>query len=220
MINMEYEVRFYYNQSELENILSNLSKEPTLINKPRTYEKTIQYNHSDTRYNFYSDEIDGRFRVRISSNENETKCKLSWKRRLKSTTETEVNKEEEKEVRINPEDIKNFLFIVSNVMHFSTIESYERYRTIFENKDVEISVDEYPFGICLEIENKSNTKNPEDVVKDWVNRIGLNINDAYRLSWDDKYQELCEEQDIEIFNEVTFDKPMPIIKDGNNMEDK
>ena len=43
------------------------------------------------------------------------------------------NKEEEKEVRINPNDIDNFLFIISNVMHFTTVESYERYRTIFES---------------------------------------------------------------------------------------
>lgn len=209
---MEYEVRFYYEAGDLINVLENLKKEVSLKQQPRTYEKTIQYNHCDERHNFYSQEIDGRFRVRISSNDNETKCKLSWKRRLKNTTETEVNKEEEKEVRINATDIDNFLFIVSNVMHFTTVESYERYRTVFENDEVEISVDEYPFGVCVEIENKSTTKNPEDVVKEWVNRIGLNINEAYRLSWDDKYLELCEEQGIERFNEVTFDRPMPSVK--------
>ena len=209
---MEYEVRFYYESEELKNILKNLNNEINLKEQPRTYEKTIQYNHSDERFDFYSKEIDGRFRLRISSNDTETKCKLSWKRRLKSTTEIEVNKEEEKEVRINPNDIDNFLFIISNVMHFTTVESYERYRTVFENDEVEISVDEYPFGVCVEIENKSITKNPEDVVKNWVNRIGFNINDAYRLSWDDKYLELCEEQGIERFNEVTFDRPMPSVK--------
>ena len=209
---MEYEVRFYYESEELKNILKNLNNEINLKEQPRTYEKTIQYNHSDERFDFYSKEIDGRFRLRISSNDTETKCKLSWKRRLKSTTETEVNKEEEKEVRINPNDIDNFLFIINNVMHFTTVESYERYRTVFENDEVEISVDEYPFGVCVEIENKSITKNPEDVVKNWVNRIGFNINDAYRLSWDDKYLELCEEQGIERFNEVTFDRPMPSVK--------
>ena len=101
-------------------------------------------------------------------------------------------------------------------MHFTIVESYERYRTVFENDDVEISVDEYPFGLCVEIENKSTKKNPDDVVLEWVNRIGLNINDAYRLSWDDKYLELCEEQGIERFNEVTFDKPMPSVKRKNN----
>lgn len=209
---MEYEVRFYYESEELNNILDKLKKESELKEQLRTYEKTIQYNHSDERFDFYSAEIDGRFRLRISSNDNDTRCKLSWKRRLKNTTETEVNKEEEKEVRINPNDIDSFLFIISNVMHFTTVESYERYRTVFENDDVEIAVDEYPFGICVEIENKSITKNPEDVVKNWVDRIGLNIHDAYRLSWDDKYLELCEEQRIERFNEVTFDKPMPSVK--------
>ena len=208
---MEYEVRFYYETGDLINILKNFKKEVSLKQQPRTYEKTIQYNHCDERHNFYSQEIDGRFRVRISSNDNETKCKLSWKRRLKNTTESKVNKEEEKEVRINTTDIDNCLFIVSNVMHFTIVESYDRYRTVFDNDEVEISVDEYPFGVCIEIENKSTTKNPEDVVKEWVARIGLNINDAYRLSWDDKYLELCEEQGIERFNEVTFDKPMPSV---------
>ena len=209
---MEYEVRFYYANEELNNIIKKLKEIPNLKGQPRTYEKTIQYNHSDERFNFYSKEIDGRFRLRISANEKDTKCKLSWKRRLKSTTETEVNKEEEKEVRINPNDIDNFLFVISNVMHFTTVESYERYRTVFENDEVEISVDEYPFGICVEVENKSTTKNPEAVVKNWVNKIGLNIKNAYRLSWDDKYMELCEEQGVEKFNEVTFDRPMPSVK--------
>lgn len=209
---MEYEVRFYYPTEELSNILKSLKNETSLVARSRTYEKTIQYNHCDSRYDFYSKEIDGRFRVRVSSNEKETKCKLSWKRRLNNTIETQVNKEEEKEVRINPEDIDNFLFIVCNVMHFNVVESYERYRSVFENEDVEISVDEYPFGVCLEIENKSLNKNPEEVVKNWVNKIGLNIDDAYRLSWDDKYLELCEEQKIERFNEVTFDKVMPKVK--------
>lgn len=72
-------------------------------------------------------------------------------------------------------------------MHFQTIESYERYHTTFENEDVEISLDEYPFGICLEIENKSNNKDLEVVVQECVSKLGLDINTAYRLSWDDKY---------------------------------
>lgn len=209
---MEYEVRFYYNSEELPEILKKFNLIQGLSKGNRTYEKTIQYNHSDEKYDFYSKEIDGRFRLRVSLNENEKKCKLSWKRRLKDTTDGDVNKEEEKEVRINLEDFENFTFIVENVLHFTVVESYERYRTVFENEDVEISVDEYPFGVCIEVENKSTSKNPEEVVKEWVEKTGLNLKDAYRLSWDDKYQELCEEQGIEIFNEVTFDKKMPSVK--------
>ena len=97
-------------------------------------------------------------------------------------------------------------------MHFSIVESYERYRTSFENEEIEISVDEYPFGICIEVENKSKTKDPEITVKKWVQLIGLDISDAYRLSWDDKYLELCKEEGIKVYSEVTFDKPMPSIK--------
>lgn len=209
---MEYEVRFYYSYDNLDDILKNLEKEKELEKQPRTYEKTIQYNHCDSKYDFYSKEIDGRFRLRISKNEVDTKCKLSWKRRLKSTTETNVNKEEEKEVRINSEDIDNFIYIIENVMHFGIVESYERYRNSFENEEIEISVDEYPFGVCVEVENKSTTRNPEEVVKEWTSKVGLDINKSYRLSWDDKYKELCEEQNIERYSEVAFDKPMPKVK--------
>lgn len=208
---MEYEVRFYYPSSEINSLLDKLSELKELEKKPRTYEKTVQYNHSDSRYDFYSKEIDGRFRLRLSKNIEESKCKLSWKRRLPNTTENLVNKEEEKEVRISYEDVDNFIFIIENVMHFKVVDSYERYRTIFTNEDVEISIDEYPFGIALEIENKSSTKNPEEVVMNYVSKLKLNIKDSYRLSWDDKYVELCKEQNKEIYNEVTFDKDMPSI---------
>lgn len=212
---MEYEVRFYYPTEKLDKLINDLTNIKELKKILRTYEKTIQFNHCDSKYDFYSKEIDGRFRVRISSNEEETKCKLSWKRRLNDTTANNVNKEEEKEVNISKDDIDNFMFIVNNVMHFNVVESYERYRTVFENQDVEISVDEYPFGIALEIENKSKIKNPEEVVTYWVNKLGLDFNDSYRLSWDDKYLELCKEQGIEAYNEVTFDKKMPFIKNSN-----
>ena len=208
---MEYEVRFYYPSSEVNNLLDKLSELKELEKKPRTYEKTVQYNHSDSRYDFYSKEIDGRFRLRLSKNIEESKCKLSWKRRLPNTTENLVNKEEEKEVRISYEDVDNFIFIIENVMHFKVVDSYERYRTIFTNEDVEISIDEYPFGIALEIENKSSTKNPEQVFMNYASKLKLNIKDSYRLSWDDKYVELCKEQNKEIYNEVTFDKDMPSI---------
>ena len=208
---MEYEVRFYYPSSEVNNLLDKLSELKELEKKPRTYEKTVQYNHSDSRYDFYSKEIDGRFRLRLSKNIEESKCKLSWKRRLPNTTENLVNKEKEKEVRISYDDVDNFIFIIENVMHFKVVDSYERYRTIFTNEDVEISIDEYPFGIALEIENKSSTKNPEEVVMNYASKLKLNIKDSYRLSWDDKYVELCKDQNKEIYNEVTFDKDMPSI---------
>lgn len=209
---MEYEVRYYYPISKKEEIEEILSKFGELKKSLRTYEKTIQFNHCDERYNFYSKEVDGRFRFRISSNEKESKCKLSWKKRLKDTTDDLVNKEEEKEVNIPFDDKDNFLYIISNVMKFPVVESYERYRTTYSNEDIEISIDEYPFGLALEIENKSTDKDPMEVVADWTKKMNLDINNSYRLSWDDKYKELCKEQGKEVFSEVAFDKDMPEIK--------
>lgn len=213
---MEYEVRFYYDINEISKIIDLLKDIPELHSNGRIYEKTIQYNHSDPRYDFYTKEVDGRFRLRVSKNDLTNKCKLSWKQRTKNTTKDIVNEEIEKEVRINASDVDNFIYIIENVMHFTVVESYERYRTIFENNDIEIAVDEYPFGICLEIENKSIDKNPKEIVKYWTNRLGLDINASYRLSWDDKYEELCHEQGIDCYKEVTFDKIMPKISNKFN----
>lgn len=210
---MEYEVRFYYGENGIKNIISKLDSIVELEQYPETYEKTIQYNHSDNRYNFYSKEIDGRFRYRVSSNSSGSKTKLSWKRRLPSTTNTDVNKEEEVEVNIDYNDMDNFIYIVENVLHMNVVESYERYRTVYKNSEVEISIDKYPFGYALEIESINSNESSEEIVSNWCKKIGLDIKKSYRLSWDDKYEELCKEQNVVKYNEVTFDKDMPKIVD-------
>ena len=105
------------------------------------------------------------------------------------------------------------MFLINNVLKMKDVESYERYRTIFINEEVEIAVDEYPFGIALEIENKSSKSNPQEIVKKWANNLDLDINKSYRLSWDDKYSELCKVQNIKRYKHVTFDLPMPKVID-------
>ena len=210
---MEYEVRYYFNTKELPNILNKLKKIDGITIQNRCYEKTSQFDHPNKNMSFYSKKIDGRFRVRVTKNDIVSKCKLSWKRRVPSTINGEVNKEEEVEINISYDEYDNLLFIINNVLKMKNVESYERYRTIFINDEVEIAVDEYPFGIAIEVENKSKLGNPEEVVKKWTKKIGLDIKKAYRLSWDDKYNELCKKQNIQQYNHVTFDLPMPQVDD-------
>ena len=210
---MEYEVRFYFSKKKLENIISKLKSIQKLKMNERSYEKTLQYDHPNSNMSFYSKDIDGRFRIRVTKSSSNSKCKISWKKRLSNTTKTDVNKEEEVELNINYEEYDNLMFLINNVLKMKFIESYERYRTTFENDEVEISVDEYPFGIALEIENKSKDKDASLIVRKWTDILGLNINNAYRLSWDDKYSSLCKEQNIKQYKEVSFDLPMPEIKD-------
>ena len=172
----------------------------------------MQFDHPCTDMSFYTKEIDGRFRVRVSSCEDFSLCKISWKRRLPTTTASLVNGEEEVEVSIKYSEYDNLMFLINNVLKMKDISSYERYRTCFVNDEVEISVDEYPFGIALEIEGKTEGDCALAVQK-WTEILGLDINKAYRLSWDDKYGELCRAQGVQQYSHVTFDLPMPKVID-------
>lgn len=120
--------------------------------------------------------------------------------------------EEEVEVSIDPSEYDNLIHLLQNVIHLDLVESYERYRSVYSNKEIEIVVDEYPFGIALEIEDKTHTDKAKEIINCWLEKLNLNINDAYQLSWDDKYSEICKEQGKEVYNIVTFDKDMPSIK--------
>lgn len=208
---METEIRFYYSIESKDAVINYLKKFEELTFKGRFYECTDQYNHPMKKYDFYSKDIDGRFRVRKTIGDNISKCMITWKRRLKENVKELIHQEEEIEVSINPEEYDKLCSLLEKVIHLSIVESYERYRSIFSNEDIEIVVDEYPFGLCVEIENKSKTKDAETVIKEWLSKLKLDINDAYRLSWDDKYTELCKEQNKEIYNVVRFDKDMPKI---------
>ena len=206
---METEIRFYYSLDSKDTIINYLKKFSELRYMGRFYECTDQYNHPMEEYDFYSAKIDGRFRVRKTISDNLSKCMITWKRRLKDNVKELIHKEEEIEVSIEPEEYENLCLLLNNVLHLNIVESYERYRSIFSNEDIEIVVDEYPFGLCVEIENKSKTKNAEEVIKSWLSKLKFDMNHAYRLSWDDKYAELCKEQNKQIENIVRFNKDMP-----------
>lgn len=212
---MESELRFYYGYNHYEILLEKLKNYKELKYEGCFYELTIQYDYPMKEHSFYSKNIDGRFRVRCSKeiNCNNNKSKISWKRRKNDTLKGLVNNEEEVELNFNYEELDNLTYLLENVLLMKKIESYERYRNVFSNNDIEIVVDKYPFGIALEIENKSKDKNPEETILNWIKKLGLKQEDAYRLSWDDKYTELCRTQKVERYKHVKFDLPMPKIYD-------
>ena len=209
---MEYEVRYYYPLNDIKKIKQKLNNIKILKNEGRKYEKTSQFNHPDKRFDFYSKEIDGRFRIRITKDINNSICKLSWKRRLNNTFENDINKEEEVELNINANEYDNLIFITKNVLHMEEVESYERYRTTYCNEEVEIALDEYPFGLAIEIEALKIVNDSENIVRKYIELLKLNNKRKFKLSWDDKYEELCKEQGIEQFKHVEFNKKMPQVK--------
>ena len=186
---METEIRYYFNEESEQKIIDYLKGFNELTYKG----------------------IDGRFRIRKTVGDNLSKCMITWKRRLKNTKNNLIHQEEEVEVSIKVYEYESLIYLLTNVLHLSLVESYERYRTVFENEDVEIVVDRFPFGIALEIENKSKIKNAKEVIIYWVNKLKLDINKSYKLSWDDKYSELCKEQNKNIESIVSFNSDMPKI---------
>ena len=119
-------------------------------------------------------------------------------------------------MHIQAKEYDDMVFILEKVLRLKIVESYERYRTTFANASVEIALDEYPFGVALEIEGQKDEQNPREAIQQIVKTLNLDTSDAYRLSWDDKYSELCQEQGVEQYKHVTFDKPMPKLKNGDN----
>lgn len=210
--NIETETRVLFSLDKEEEIIKELNNMDDLIYKGKFYEKTIQYNHPDEKIDFYSKEIDARFRVRITENKNYQKCMISYKRRKEDFFKDKINSEEEVEVEINYKDFDNLSYILENVLKMKLVESYERYRYVYYNDDVEIDVDIYPFMIAVEIENKSTDKDPRMVVLYYLEKLGFTLDDIYQLSWDDKYEELCKEQNIEVHKIVEFNKEMPVFK--------
>ena len=208
---MESEIRFYYPDAKYEELNKKLKTFNELKYKGCFYELTVQYDHPVDDQSFYRKEIDGRFRVRISKeiSTNESKAKISWKKRNIDAFDGVINKEEEVELEFKYEELDNLTFLLENLIKMKKIESYERYRNVYSNHDIEIVVDKYPFGVALEIENKSDEKSPEETIMFWVNKLSLDVGDSFRLSWDDKYTQLCREQGVEVFKDVTFGVEMP-----------
>ena len=204
---MEEEIRFYFSYYKYEELLEKLKKIKELKNEGCYLELTIQYDYPNQEMSFYDKKVDGRFRLRSSINieNNVEKSKISWKRRIDNENKN-INVEEEIEVELNENQVNNLQTLLEQVLKMKRIESYQRYRNVFVNSDVEIVVDKYPFGIALEIENKSKIKNGEDVINKWVKELNLNIEERYKLSWDDKYTSLCKEQGITPVKDVIFDE--------------
>ena len=207
---MEEEIRFYFKEEEYENLLNkmkNIGKTEGLEYEGCYLELTVQYDHPEEENTFYSKEIDVRFRLRSSINieTNEEKSKVSWKRRLPDNKEKDINIEEEIEVELKERQLENLQLLLETIVKMKRVESYQRYRNVFCNDEVEIVVDKYPFGIALEIENKSKIKNGEEIIRKWLNILNLDIQEAFKLSWDDKYTSLCKEQGIKPVKDVIFD---------------
>ena len=194
-----------------ENNYSNLD----LTNAVQTHSRTQSYVNGfiDILKNYISE-----YKGNISEGriEGAVKIESTWNIPIDAIkpTDKRVVKPDNNEFIINLDanyfnEVDNLIYLLENVIHMKLIEAYERKRHVFSNEDIEVVVDIYPFMIAIEVENKSLEKDPKTVILYYLNLLGLNIKDSYRLSWDDKYEELCLKQNIKQYNIVDNTKEMP-----------
>ena len=118
---MEIEARYFYSTKSKDKIIKQLESLDGLFYDDRYYEKTDQYNHPMKEYDFYSKEIDGRFRIRKTENDKIQKCMITWKRRDHGSNGS-IHQEEEIEVSINPSEYDNLILLLTNVLHLDLRE--------------------------------------------------------------------------------------------------
>ena len=209
--NLEKEAKFYFPNDELKN-LHDIAIGAGLVFEGKFYELTRMFDNPNKEYSFYNPIIDGRLRFRVIKNMDlgTEKAKLSWKRRLIEHNANDICIQEEVEVAVSDEDILSMLCILEKVLKCPTKSSYERYRNVYLGSGVEFTIDEFPFGLMLEIEIKDGT---EDDIRNIIKNTHLNKFETSKLSCDDMYRELCRREGIEHSSDIIFsDVNMPHIK--------
>jgi len=188
----EIEIKYKILATKLDRIKNLLTKYET---KGRKYENNIMFDNDQKTM----DSIDARLRVRLISETKESQEKhiqLTYKRRL--SVENGIKKEEEIEVEFDT-NANDFIAIL-NKMGYKKTTSYERFRETFVTPNhIKITLDEFPYGVVLEIEGEES-----DLIE-LEKELGLSNEDRYALSCDDLYRELCQKEGKKHKQDISFD---------------
>lgn len=214
-MNIESELRFFISHQELKHLQIKLRP---FNNRGRFHEVTIMYDNPNPIHTFYSPEIDGRLRLRVATPSDDKSIGeyglVSWKQRIPESKNELVRHEKEVEFDFNPSQLPYVQAIFENILNCPRISSYERYRSHYEANKIHITLDEFPFGLMLELElNKSISKTDEtDILNTMLFELGISMKSASLYSCDDMYRELCRKKGVTPKSDILFsDKDMPIL---------
>lgn len=165
---VEIELKFLIRLDDIKKITAFLKKKGFRITQKRTYEKTVMYDNPQQLMRA----TDGRIRIRIIGKS----CEFSYKKPL---TRKGIKKEEEYEVVVS--DFSKLEKILEK-MDFKPVSSYERYRTRLEKDHIEVTIDEYPFALFVEIEGE------EEKIKKLAQELGFSLENNLTDSCDTLFQ--------------------------------
>lgn len=177
MLNISNEIKFKIDDV---NSFINLLRERRIVLIGGYKEKTIRYDNKDL-----SLEHEGKF-IRVRSG---IKNVISIKEKL-DNNDDEDNFLKRNDIEVEVSDIKKIQYILKQIGLHETY-TMEKYRLKWKyNDDVELNLDELPFGVFLEIHG-----NEKDALKT-SDELGLSMKNAKKGTYWDIFEEFKKENHI------------------------
>lgn len=181
---LEVEVKFLVD--DLDAVRARLVERGAVQVSPRTYERNLRLDTPDNAL---------LAKAQLLRLRQDTRTRLTFKGRADADLTSEAKVREEIEVTVDDFDKMELIF---ERLGFAPVQVYEKYRETFRMGDVEVVLDEMPFGLFVELEGPEVAlrQAADDLSLNWSRRILVNylammafFKQIYRLP----------------FNDITFD---------------
>jgi adenylate cyclase class 2 len=181
--NLEVEVKFFV--PELAAFRERLLAAGAELKRPRIYERNVRFDTADER--LYKE-------LSLLRLRQDTAVTLTYKGTPENLPESEAKVREELEVQVSDFDTLSEIF---QRLGFAPLQVYEKYRETFQWQDVEIVLDELPYGNFIELEGD------EGGIKTAVSHLNLNWQDRIVDNYLGLMAQLKAHHNLP-FNDLTF----------------
>ncbi len=181
--NLEVEVKFFV--PDLVAFRERLLAAGAELTKPRIYERNVRFDTADER--LYKE-------LSLLRLRQDTAVTLTYKGTPENLPDSEAKVREELEVQVSNFDTLSEIF---QRLGFAPMQVYEKYRETFQWQDVEIVLDELPYGNFIELEGE------EGGIKTAVAHLNLNWQDRIVGNYLGLMAQLKAHHNLP-FNDVTF----------------
>ena len=202
-IHLEIEKKYLVIRSEVE-LIEKKCLEVSLLLVSHQYEKNQNFDRDGI---FEKDDARLRLRTKIKDMNSHVKnFEFTYKKRL--DIENGIKKETELNYNFTSDQPSENLLAIFTLTGLTERDSYERRRKTFTNNDIQLTIDEFPFGYIAELEGD------EDKVLEYEKLLYMEGLVQYGKSCDDVYMELCQKKGVEAKRHILFaDMDMPKLED-------
>jgi len=202
-VHLEIEKKYLLTKEEVYIVEKNCNK----ISLPQTsnqYEKNQNFDRDGI---FAKEDARLRLRTKISDLDGQTKnFEFTYKKRI--GIENGIKKETELNFDFSSVQRSENLIEIFKVVGLAEKDCYERIRKTFSNNEIQLTIDQFPFGYIAELEGDEEKVLQYESLLDMGNLI------QYGKSCDDVYAELCKIKGVLPKNVILFnDQEMPLFED-------